>query len=85
MMSETITKATNEGLDAYARIMLAARKRKGLRLSSAEVSALSRDDAISTAAENTICDKCLNARPVRWRCRHGTREERIVNAMDERY
>lgn len=83
-MTKAITKATNEGLDAYARIMLAARKRKGLRLSSAEVSALSRDDAISTAAGNTICDKCFDARPVRWSCRHGTRKERITNAMEER-
>lgn len=73
---------TNEGPDAYARIMLAARKGKGLRLSAADVAALADDDAISTAAMNAICDKCIGDRPVRWTCRHGTREERIANAME---
>jgi hypothetical protein len=64
------------GPDAYARIMLAARRGKGLRLSADDARSLSRDDAVSQAAINLLCEKCQTARPTRWGCRHQTYAER---------
>ena len=75
-MSEPITGAPKTGPDVYARIMIAARRRKGLRLSAEDVRALSYDDAVSQAAVSLLCEKCQTARPVRWGCQHLTYEER---------